>query len=58
MENPLQANATALKGYPFKRVDAGEYRIIYKVEFEALLKVSLIGKRNDNEIYNLLKNLY
>ncbi|MBF0465708.1 MAG: type II toxin-antitoxin system RelE/ParE family toxin [Nitrospirae bacterium] len=56
MENPEQTDSAALKGYPFKRVDVGEYRIIYRTEADTL-KISLIGKCNDNEIYNMLKNM-
>lgn len=38
----------------YYRVDVGEYRIIYQYK-EDILIVILIGKRNDNEIYNLFK---
>ncbi|MEO5360545.1 MAG: type II toxin-antitoxin system RelE/ParE family toxin [Nitrospirota bacterium] len=43
-----------LKGYDYLRVDAGEYRIIYKVENNCVY-VLLIGKRNNGEIYKFLK---
>lgn len=46
-------DAKPLKGYPYKRVDAGEYRIIYEIEKNAL-SVLLVGKRNDDEIYKKL----
>ena len=34
----------------FLRVDVGEYRIIYRYDQE-IVRVSLIGKRNDDEVY-------
>jgi mRNA interferase RelE/StbE len=50
MENPLPQDSCSLSGAPYRRVDIGEYRIIYRVEAECL-KVALIGKRNDEEVY-------
>jgi len=38
----------------YHRTDTGEFRIIYQIESEALA-VFLVGKRNDNEIYNRFK---
>ncbi len=43
-----------LKGSNYYRIDSGEYRIIYQ-HHENSLVVVLIGKRNDDEIYNLFK---
>jgi len=43
-----------LKGYPFRRADAGEYRIIYDLA-ERGLRVVLVGKRNDDEVYRRLR---
>ena len=42
-----------LSGYPYWRVSAGEYRIIYSYDDETL-SVILIGKRNDDEVYKKL----
>ena len=50
MENPLPQDSCLLSGAPYRRTDIGEYRIIYRVEAECL-KVALIGKRNDDEVY-------
>ena len=36
------------------RVDSGEYRIVYTVT-EDTLRVVLIGKRNDDEVYRRLE---
>jgi len=41
----------------YYRVDVGEYRIIYRYKKEILI-IILIGKRNDNEIYNLFNKVY
>ncbi len=38
----------------YHRVDVGEYRIIYQIE-NIEIRILLIGKRNDNEVYNLFK---
>ena len=54
MEDPEPPDSSPLIGYPYKRADIGEYRIIYRVE-EDCLKVVLAGKRNDDEIYRQLK---
>lgn len=39
-----------LKGSSYKRVDVGEYRIIYTI-IDMTLFIVLIGKRNDNDVY-------
>ena len=50
MEDPEPTDSSPLIGYPYRRADIGEYRIVYRVE-EDCLKVALIGKRNDDEVY-------
>jgi mRNA interferase RelE/StbE len=57
--DPLPADSKALKGYDrYYRVDSGEYRIIYRFEpDEDLVRVILVGKRNDDEIYKQLRRL-
>lgn len=54
--NPRPADSKNLKGTTgdFLRADVGEYRIIYRVEGDAL-KVVLVGKRNDDEVYKEMK---
>jgi len=54
MEDPEPADSSPLTGYPYRRADIGEYRIIYRVE-EGCVKVALVGKRNDDEVYRQLK---
>ena len=43
-------------GFPYRRADIGEYRIIYRVESDTLL-IPLIGKRNDDDVYKRMKRL-
>ncbi|WP_256077826.1 type II toxin-antitoxin system RelE/ParE family toxin [Massilia sp. YIM B04103] len=53
LKTPEPHDSSQLKGYALRRVDCGEYRIIYRVQDEDLF-VLLIGKRNDAEIYKKL----
>lgn len=51
MSEPNPIDSIKLEGNPrYKRVDIGEYRIIYKIEGE-FVKIAAVGKRNDDEIY-------
>jgi len=54
LEDPEPTESSQLIGYPYRRADIGEYRIVYRVE-EDCLKVALVGKRNDDEVYRQLK---
>ncbi|NUM88728.1 MAG: type II toxin-antitoxin system RelE/ParE family toxin [Bdellovibrionales bacterium] len=55
--HPEPPDSLPQKGHaPFRRADAGEYRIIYFVESDTLV-VILVGKRNDDEICKQLKRL-
>ncbi len=52
---PYPSDSKKLQGYDdFYRVDVGEMRIIYSITHE-FLNVEIIGKRNDSEVYKLLK---
>ncbi|MBF0565105.1 MAG: type II toxin-antitoxin system RelE/ParE family toxin [Nitrospirae bacterium] len=53
MKNPFPIDSKVLKGSQYKRVDAGEYRIIYLTD-DNILKIITIGKRNDSEVYRRL----
>jgi mRNA interferase RelE/StbE len=57
--DPLPADSKALNGYlDLYRVDSGEYRIIYQFEPKIdLVKVILVGRRNDDEVYRRLSRL-
>jgi len=54
MEDPKPGDAKPLHGYPYWRADIGEYRIVYRVE-QSTLKIALVDKRNDDEIYKKLR---
>ena len=55
MSNPTPQDSLKLNEGKY-RVDSGEFRIGYTVNHEKqLVTVFLIGKRNDDEFYRLLK---
>ncbi|MCY4361025.1 MAG: type II toxin-antitoxin system RelE/ParE family toxin [Gammaproteobacteria bacterium] len=58
LNNPKPHDSQVLRGSQQnnRRVDVGEYRIVYRVEGEELL-VLVAGKRNDDDIYKQLKRL-
>ena len=52
--DPNPNDAKHIHGRPgYRRVDAGEYRIVFTVEGDTV-KVPVIGKRNDDEVYRIL----
>ena len=53
---PYPNDSKKLKGIQteYYRVDVGEFRIIYEIKEENIL-ILLVGKRNDNEVYNRFK---
>jgi len=56
LKNPIPQDSSLLKGDPYRRVDFGEYRIVYQVDGEDL-QVLVIGKRNDAAGYKKLGRL-
>jgi mRNA interferase RelE/StbE len=50
--NPVPPDSQKLEGSSegYRRVDAGEYRIIYRLLGDQL-EVFLVGKRNDDDVY-------
>jgi mRNA interferase RelE/StbE len=54
MKNPEPQDSKKLVGYPYRRVDVGEYRIVYDT-WEDTVRIFLIGKRNDDAVYKQLK---
>jgi mRNA interferase RelE/StbE len=54
MSVPDSPDTIQMHGYPYRRADIGEYRIVYRVE-SGTLKVACVGKRNDDEVYRFLK---
>ncbi|MEI6429915.1 MAG: type II toxin-antitoxin system RelE/ParE family toxin [Pseudanabaena sp. ELA607] len=54
LDNPQPQDCKALKGYAGGyRVDAGEYRVLYTIEGNAI-RIFRVGKRNDDEVYRNL----
>jgi mRNA interferase RelE/StbE len=56
-KNGHGVNSIHLKGSAWYRVDVGEYRIIYDIENKNELLITLVGKRNDDEVYKKLRRL-
>jgi mRNA interferase RelE/StbE len=57
-ENPEPHDATQIVGSaPYRRVDIGEYRIVYRVEKDTV-KIAVVGKRNDNEVYRTFQRKF
>lgn len=57
LSDPAPPDSQLLKGFgELRRTDIGEFRIVYRFD-KAAVAVSLIGKRNDDEIYKRLRNL-
>lgn len=54
LKEPTPHDARTLVGYPYRRVDVGEYRIVYDVQGDTL-RVLVVGKRNDDAAYKALK---
>ena len=54
-ENPTPHDSKQLKGYPeYRRVDIGEFRIIYRFDKETVY-IATAGRRNDDEVYKKFK---
>ncbi len=55
LRNPYPQDAKHIKGKTgYRRVTSGEFRIAYTVINETI-KIALVGKRNDDEIYRILE---
>ena len=53
LKNPEPHDSSALRGYPYRRVDVGEYRIVYRAQGEEM-QIIVIGRRNDDDVYRKL----
>jgi mRNA interferase RelE/StbE len=54
-KNPYPNDSEHLEGYTdYRRKDIGEYRIIYTV-YEEIVRIVLVGKRNDSSVYKAFK---
>lgn len=58
MQEPLPPDSAGLSGakHGERRVDSGEYRIIYAVT-ETEVDVQVIGKRNGDEVYRIWQRM-
>lgn len=58
LKNPEPHDSKQLKGSADRnrRVDVGEYRIVYRVAADTVL-VLVVGKRDDDEAYKILERL-
>jgi mRNA interferase RelE/StbE len=50
LSDPVPPDSCKLVGSPHRRVDIGEYRIVYRFDVETVF-IARIGKRNDDEVY-------
>ena len=56
LAEPEPPDSKQLPGFPYRRADVGEYRIIYRLEGD-VIKIALIGKRSDDEVYRDVERL-
>ncbi len=50
IRDPYPNDSELLKGSRYRRVDIGEYRIIYDVQ-DNIIQILAIGPRNDDAVY-------
>jgi len=55
LKEPFPHSSKQLRGSRYHRLAVGEYRIIYEAD-DNEVSVFAIGKRNDAEVYRMLKN--
>jgi mRNA interferase RelE/StbE len=54
-ENPTPNDSKQLSGHTgYYRADIGKYRIVYRFDKDTVY-IAVIGKRNDNDVYNRFK---
>ena len=56
MHNPTPNYSKKLQGSPYSRIAVGEYRVVYRVDDDAV-RIAAFGKRNDDEIYRMLSRM-
>jgi mRNA interferase RelE/StbE len=56
LSDPEPPDSQWLTGHSWRRTDVGEYRVVYRLE-GGVLKVAIVGKRNDDEVYRELDRL-
>jgi len=52
--DPAPPDSKLLKGAGLRVARSGEYRIVYEVIPEGVLRIIVVGKRNDAEVYRRL----
>lgn len=59
-DNPFPNDSKKLKGFEhLLRGDCGEYRIVFRVDMQKKsVYVLLVGKRNGDEVYRVLKEIF
>jgi len=59
MSNPEPHDSQPLKGASRgeRRLDIGEYRVVYAVEESDVIEVLVVGKRNDDDVYKLWERI-
>ena len=55
LKEPFPHKSKLLRGSRYSRLAIGEYRIVYWVD-DVIVSVVAIGKRNDAEVYRVLKS--
>ena len=57
-ENPQPHDSIVLKGGAslYRRTDIGEYRVVYRVNAD-VLEIVLVGKRNDDDVYKMIRRI-
>lgn len=53
LKEPLPHYSQPLAGTAFRRIEVGEFRVIYREDRDVILVLG-VGKRNDSEVYKLL----
>ncbi len=51
---PAPHYSKPLHGSPYRRIAAGEYRVVYRFDDESVY-VAVVGKRNDDDVYRQLE---
>jgi mRNA interferase RelE/StbE len=54
LKEPRPADSRLLSGFPFYRISVGEYRVVYDYTDDQV-RIVAFGKRNDDEVYRMLR---
>lgn len=53
-QDPTLHDSQQLQGYDKRRMDSGEFRIVYSYD-DDIVTLEIVGKRNDDEVYRDLR---